>query len=173
MLPSQPLPEDVKSALMSWEYSDNPSPVSTAHSLQPRNSFESRKWKDSSSLTDSTFDESVLRALCDLDCGVPLLLERIKQGMISCREASFYFRKRAVLEEDYGKSLLKLARTTSDVYSNGEGKAGTFVTAWQRSLKIQETLADNRLGFAQKLSEMSEELKNLANETDKSRKQVY
>lgn len=172
-------PEDSAAALMSWEYTDNPSPVSLApsqqiHQVHSRTSLEStRKWKDNTpSLADSSFDETVLRALCDLDCGVPLLLDRIKQSMISCREASLYFRKRAILEDEYGKSMLKLARSTSEVYSTSEGKAGTFVNAWQRSLKIQETLADNRLGFAQKLSEMSEELKNLANEVDKNRKQV-
>ena len=76
------------------------------------------------------------------------------------------------MEDEYGKNMLKLARTTSEVYSTTEGKAGSFVSAWQKSLKIQETLADNRLGFAQKLSEMSEELKNLANEVDRNRKQV-
>jgi Rho GTPase-activating protein RGD1 len=59
---------------------------------------------DSNTVVEPGFDESVLRALCDLDvsvmpksrlspisatflikCGVPLLLDRIKQSMISCR----------------------------------------------------------------------------------------
>jgi hypothetical protein len=179
--------QDESATTMSWEgYPDNSSPLSTAPSvpvqghnhnqsqsqIQPRGSFESRKWKDTVSIADSTFDESILRALCDLDCAVPLLLDRIKQSMISCREVSLYFRKRAMLEDEYGKNMLKLTRTTGEVYSTSEGKAGSFVTSWQKSLKIQETLADNRLGFAQKLSEMSDELKNLANEVDKNRKQV-
>lgn len=53
------------------------------------------------SLVEPSFDENVLRALCELDvsfrwlhppfdinlfqCGVPLLLDRIKQSMVSCR----------------------------------------------------------------------------------------
>ena len=52
-------------------------------------------------VVEPTFDENVLRALCDMDvsenvsksnphadlvkCGVPLLLDRIKQSMVSCR----------------------------------------------------------------------------------------
>lgn len=31
------------------------------------------------------FEEGTLRALCDLDCGFPLLMDRIKQSMASCR----------------------------------------------------------------------------------------
>jgi Rho GTPase-activating protein RGD1 len=63
---------------------------------------------DSASLVEPSFDENVLRALCDLDvrpgaivmsvfaqlhlltqCGVPLLLDRIKQSMVSCRVIFF------------------------------------------------------------------------------------
>jgi hypothetical protein len=58
---------------------------------------------DAISLVEPSFDENVLRVLCELDvsifdrcllpvnvfaslqCGVPLLLDRIKQSMVSCR----------------------------------------------------------------------------------------
>jgi hypothetical protein len=59
---------------------------------------------DEPNMVEPSFDENVLRALCDLDvcpsvliiscywlntlltqCGVPLLLDRIKQSMVSCR----------------------------------------------------------------------------------------
>ncbi|KAG8215039.1 Rho GTPase activation protein [Butyriboletus roseoflavus] len=127
---------------------------------------------DVASLVEPSFDENVLRALCELDCGVPLLLDRIKQSMVSCREASVFFKKRAVLEEEYGKSLQKLARGTSEVYSMNDGKAGSFVHAWQSSMKLHEVMADNRLRFAQRLNEMSDELASLAKEVDKNRKQT-
>ncbi|KIM44840.1 hypothetical protein M413DRAFT_66838 [Hebeloma cylindrosporum] len=124
------------------------------------------------SLVEPTFDENVLRALCELDCGVPLLLDRIKQGMVSCREASVFFKKRALIEEEYGKTLQKLARTTSEVYAVNDGKAGSFVSAWQSSLRIHEAMAENRTRFAQRLNEMSEELSTLVKEVDKNRKQT-
>ncbi|KAG2749643.1 RhoGAP-domain-containing protein [Suillus brevipes Sb2] len=127
---------------------------------------------DAVSLVETSFDENVLRVLCELDCGVPLLLDRIKQSMVSCREASVFFKKRAVLEEEYGKSLQKLARTTSEVYSMNDGKAGSFVGAWQSSMKIHEVMAENRIRFAQRLNEMSDELASLAKEVDKNRKQT-
>ncbi|KAF9219752.1 RhoGAP-domain-containing protein [Gyrodon lividus] len=127
---------------------------------------------DVASLVEPSFDENVLRALCEIDCGVPLLLDRIKQSMVSCREASVFFKKRAVLEEEYGKGLQKLARSTSEVYSMNDGKAGSFVHAWQSSMKLHEVMAENRIRFSQRLNEMSDELASLAKEVDKNRKQT-
>ncbi|KAK7060825.1 Rho GTPase-activating protein [Paramarasmius palmivorus] len=121
-------------------------------------------------LVEPTFDEGLLRALCDMDCGVPLLLDRIKQSMVSCREASVFFKKRAAIEEEYGKSLQKLARSTAEVYAMNDGKAGSFVYAWQTSMRIHDTMGDNRIRFAQRLNEMSDELANIAKEVDKNRK---
>ena len=39
-------------------------------------------------------------------------------------------------------------------------------------MKLHEVMADNRLRFAQRLNEMSDELASLAKEVDKNRKQV-
>ncbi|KIK93772.1 hypothetical protein PAXRUDRAFT_828636 [Paxillus rubicundulus Ve08.2h10] len=127
---------------------------------------------DVGSLVEPSFDENVLRALCEMDCGVPLLLDRIKQSMVSCREASVFLKKRAVFEEEYGKGLQKLARGTSEVYSMNDGKAGSFVHAWQSSMKLHEVMAENRIRFAQRLNEMSDELASLVKEVDKNRKQT-
>ena len=40
------------------------------------------------------------------------------------QEASMFFKKRAALEEEYGKNLQKLIRATSEGYSTSDGKAG-------------------------------------------------
>lgn len=40
------------------------------------------------------------------------------------------------------------------------------------SMRIHESMAENRIRFAQRLNEMSEELTMLVKEVDKSRKQV-
>ncbi|PFH51020.1 hypothetical protein AMATHDRAFT_85386 [Amanita thiersii Skay4041] len=172
-----------------------PSSLLISTSTQPRSSTDSAappQWRDNPALSlerrdtlatihseaptpiliEPSFDESVLRTLCDLDlfpqCSVPLLLDRIKQSM----EAATFFRKRAVIEEEYGKSLQKLARGTSDAYGLTDGKAGSFVSAWQSALRVHEMMAENRLRFSQRLNEMSEELATLAKEVDKNRKQT-
>lgn len=126
---------------------------------------------DPNSLVDGNFDEAVLRSLCELDCGVLLLLDRIKQGMASCREASAFFKRRALIEDEYGKTMQKTARAAADMYGQSDGKAGTFVNAWKGTLKIHDTMGDNRLRFANRLNEMGEELASLAKEVDKNRKQ--
>ena len=48
----------------------------------------------------------------------------------------------------------------------------SFVNAWQSAMKTHETMAENRIRFAQRLNEMSEELNNLSKEVEKTRKQV-
>ena len=35
-----------------------------------------------------------------------------------------FFKKRAVMEEEYGKNLQKLARSTAELYALNDGKAG-------------------------------------------------
>ena len=109
--------------------------------------------------------------------------------MVDCQETSVFFKKRAVLEEDYGRGMQKLAKMTSEVYSLNDGKAGcdlsvncitlysyalisSFVKAWQSTMKIHEIMAENRIKFAQRLNEMSDELANLAKEVEKNRKSV-
>lgn len=79
---------------------DTPTALSDSQEIPPPNS----------ELVETAFDENVLRALCEMDvcslcifnwnthlswhgtfnsqCGVPLLLDRIKQSMVSCRASS-------------------------------------------------------------------------------------
>ncbi|KAI8985727.1 GTPase activating protein [Trametes punicea] len=121
-------------------------------------------------LVEPSFDENILRALCETDCGVPLLLDRIKQSMVSCREAAAFLKRRAGVEDEYGRAMQKLARQAANEYATSEAKAGSFVNAWQSSMRTHELMAENRIKFAARLNEMSEELTNLAKEVDKTRK---
>ncbi|EPQ31318.1 uncharacterized protein PFL1_06843 [Pseudozyma flocculosa PF-1] len=123
-------------------------------------------------IVPTSFDEGMLRALCDIDCGMPLLFDRIKQSMVSAREAATFLKKRAAIEEEYARNLTKLARSTLETYSMSDAKAGSYVGSWQSMMKTHEAVADNRIRFASKLTEMSDELNNLAREVDKSRKQT-
>ncbi|OCF32411.1 GTPase activating protein [Kwoniella heveanensis CBS 569] len=116
------------------------------------------------------FDEGILRGLCDLDCALPLLADRIKQSIASCKQVAVFFRSRADIEEKYARSMTELCRTTGDVYARADCKAGSFVSAYQGGLKLQEQLAQNRIRFSQRLNEMSDELLSLAREGEKMRK---
>ena len=57
-------------------------------------------------------------------------------------------------------------------YQNTDRFPRSFATAWEKSMKIHEVMADNRMKFASTLNEMSEDLNNLAKEVDRSRKQA-
>lgn len=49
---------------------------------------------------------------------------------LSCsiyQEAAAFLKKRASIEEEYGKSLQKLSRSTADTYSMSDGKAGCVI----------------------------------------------
>ncbi|KAF8517885.1 RhoGAP-domain-containing protein [Hysterangium stoloniferum] len=168
---------------------DSPPPIAPRLSSESANKPSSSRWQDeiptierrdtvasipsydAASIMEN-FDDNVLRALCDLDCGVPLLLDRIKQSMVSCREAAVFFKKRSTIEEEYSKNMQKLARISSEVYAMNDGKAGSFVNAWQASMHIHEVIAENRSRFAQRLSDISEELNSLAKHVDKGRKET-
>ncbi|ORX39261.1 hypothetical protein BD324DRAFT_619059 [Kockovaella imperatae] len=116
------------------------------------------------------FDEGVLRALCDMDGSLSLLADRIKQSIASCKQVAVFFRSRAEIEEKYARSLQELYRTTGDVYSRADCKAGTFVSAYHSGLRLQSQVAENKLRFAQRLNEMSDELLGLAREGERLRK---
>lgn len=40
------------------------------------------------------------------------------------KEASIFFKKRALIEEEYGRTLQKLARSQAETYALNDGKAG-------------------------------------------------
>lgn len=48
----------------------------------------------------------------------------------------------------------------------------TFVASYQQSLRVQESLAQNRIRFATRLNEMCDELLGLAREGERMRKMV-
>ncbi|KAF9349146.1 hypothetical protein BGX34_002013 [Mortierella sp. NVP85] len=133
-----------------------------------------------SDLKDTDSDtRSLIAHLTDLDSGLPILLERVKQNLHSGKEMISFFKKRAVMEAEYGTNILKLATGFRDTYrqqsegSNGQAhfKQGTYGDCWLHVLEIHERLGNNRLEFSRDLQVLSEELSSIYKETDRSRKQ--
>ena len=90
--------------------------------------------------------------------------------MTSTQETSIFLKKRAQIEEDYGRAMQKLSRERIESYSISDGKAGSFVTAFTALLRTHEIVADNRIRMATQLGEMSDQLIEVAREVEKSRK---
>jgi hypothetical protein len=61
-----------------------------------------------------------------VSCKVSALLTSLMQTLQNYlfQEASAFFKKRAVIEDEYGRTLQKLSRSTSEVYAVNDGKAG-------------------------------------------------
>ena len=47
--------------------------------------------------------------------------------MTSCKEVATFLKKRAALEEEYGRSMHKLLKATSEAYTVNDGKAGSVL----------------------------------------------
>lgn len=47
--------------------------------------------------------------------------------VLASQEVSNFFKKKAALEEDYGRNMHKLVRTTSEAYTMNDGKAGSVL----------------------------------------------
>lgn len=114
-------------------------------------------------------DYTTFMYLCDHEKGFPLMLARVKQAMVSSKDAALFIRKKALLDEEYGLQLSKLVQQFS---SNEEGKDGSYKNSWQNLLQQHDQVARDRLAFAENVKHISEELNRLQQTVEKSRKQV-
>ncbi|MBW0491161.1 hypothetical protein O181_030876 [Austropuccinia psidii MF-1] len=118
------------------------------------------------------FDEGVLRTLCGLECGLPLILDRLKQAVGTSREVSSFLKKRGQLEEEYGAKLAKLAKERLESYTHlgGELKSGSFARQFSQFLSTHERIGSERAEYGQRLNAIADELLNLSKEVERIRK---
>ncbi|KAF8928598.1 hypothetical protein BGZ47_001521 [Haplosporangium gracile] len=80
-----------------------------------------------SDLQDVDADTKQLIAhLTDLDSGLPIMLERIKQNLHSCKDLVSFLKKRSVMEAEYGTSLLKLSSGMRETYRQQQPEGSSF-----------------------------------------------
>ncbi|KAJ2842126.1 hypothetical protein IWW36_006022, partial [Coemansia brasiliensis] len=123
----------------------------------------------SSSLSSQQVD------LTEIDGGLSMLLERSRQSLGSCKEAVVFLKSRAKVEEEYGRSLQKVAQQTLKMMDNGARTSlgmSTQQAAWQRLVEVHETLASNRMKFSITLSEMSDYLGNYVKTKESVRRKL-
>ncbi|KAJ2451308.1 Rho GTPase-activating protein [Coemansia sp. RSA 2336] len=113
--------------------------------------------------------------LTEIDGGLSMLLERSRQSLGSCKEAVVFLKSRAKVEEEYGRSLQKVAQQTLKMMDNGARTSlgmSTQQAAWQRLVEVHETLASNRMKFSITLSEMSDYLGNYVKTKESVRRKL-
>lgn len=102
--------------------------------------------------------------------GVGKLLDRLKQSIFSARELSNFLRERALIEDRYAQGYKKLLRSASESIRRPEARQGSYARNFDESLRLNDRLADNGLQFANAMQTMSEQLRDLAENTEKGRK---
>ncbi|KAJ3115078.1 hypothetical protein HK100_001463, partial [Physocladia obscura] len=116
-------------------------------------------------------NEKIVQILCDFESGFSLMLDRIKQNMYSCKEVASFLKRRATIEEEYGRSMTKLSQSILASKSD-DGKAGSYSEAWKHTLALHEQIGNIRLKFASNISAVADEISSLHKNTERSRKQL-
>ncbi|WAR61997.1 hypothetical protein PtB15_14B91 [Puccinia triticina] len=147
----------------------NPSTASLNPSPPPPQQKSSRLPPNAQTID---FDEGVLRTLCGLECGFPLVIDRLKQAVGTSREVGLFLKKKSQLEEEYGIKLAKLAKERLDAYTHlgGEVKAGSFARQYCNFLATHERIAIERTEYGARLNLIADELANLGKEVERVRK---
>ncbi|CAB5133239.1 unnamed protein product [Rhizophagus irregularis] len=116
--------------------------------------------------------QGIIKMLCELDGGLSIALERVKQDVISAKEVATFLKKRASLEEEYGRMMIKMSRSLQESHNTNDTKQGSYGESWMNMLKLHESIGENRVKFAAAIQEISEDVSVLYKETDKSRKNL-
>ncbi|KAJ4384030.1 Rho GTPase-activating protein [Didymella sp. IMI 355093] len=104
------------------------------------------------------------------DVGVTTLLNRLKASIASARDFASFLKRRGALEEEQAGSLKKLSRLTLDGLRKADTRHESYATQFEQVLHANERIADNGTQFGLALHAMHENLLQLANKMDASRK---
>lgn len=80
-----------------------------------------------------------------------------------------FLKARSKLEEEHGKSMVRLANCTTKT----EGKQGMYHNAWQDCGKLHAKIGEIKVNFALSINEIAENILILQRNTERSRKQVF
>ncbi|ORY95254.1 Rho GTPase activation protein [Syncephalastrum racemosum] len=116
--------------------------------------------------------KDVMAQLMELDqTGFQCLLEKVKQDMHAAKDAMLFLKKRAAIEEEYGRQMVKLAQSTAEAFDKAHPRSGTYGDAWTSFLKVHETIGEQRVRFSADVTEVADDLQLLYKDTEKGRKQ--
>ncbi|CAG8805969.1 9865_t:CDS:2, partial [Dentiscutata erythropus] len=78
----------------------------------------------SSDITDRANEpQGLIKLLCEIDGGLGIALERVKQCSSSAK-ASTFLKKRAAIEDEYGRMMIKLAKSMQEGHHTNDTKQG-------------------------------------------------
>lgn len=133
------------------------------------NDFRGNPGTGGTTLNDDTSRR--LDAALHAPFGIDKLLNRLKQSIYSTREFSGFLRERCALEDRHAQGYKKLVRNTGESLRRAEARQGSYARNFGETLQLNERLAENGLTFASALHTMSEELRDVADNAERGRKQ--
>ncbi|KAJ1549297.1 hypothetical protein HK096_000169, partial [Nowakowskiella sp. JEL0078] len=77
---------------------------------------------------------------------------------LSKEESAAFLKKRAVIEEEYAKSICKLSTSAIDGKNTQEGKDGTYGDAWIQFCRMHEQIGEVHATLARNISQQAEAL---------------
>ncbi|OBZ83191.1 Beta-chimaerin [Choanephora cucurbitarum] len=115
-------------------------------------------------------DSEVTGKLVEVEGGFQCLLDKVKQDMQATKDVITFLEKRAAIEKEYGKQLMKLSQSMHETYEKAHTKKSSYGTVWTRFLKVHETIGEQRVKFAGDISEVADDLQIVYKDTEKNRK---
>ncbi|KAI8375018.1 Rho GTPase activation protein [Choanephora cucurbitarum] len=110
--------------------------------------------------------------MAELEGGLHALLEKVKGDSQVTKDISTFLKKRAFLEESYGRDMVKVAQSTAEAFDKAHPKSGTFGDVWISMLKVHEIIGNQRIKFATSISDLAEDLLSLGRNIEKDRKKI-
>ncbi|XP_028829811.1 F-BAR domain only protein 2 isoform X3 [Denticeps clupeoides] len=99
--------------------------------------------------------------------GFDVLYHNMKHGQISSKELTDFIRERVTIEETYGRSMTKLAKSASNF-----SQLGTFAPLWDVFKTSTEKLAVCHLELVRKLQELIKEVQKYVDDQAKAHKKT-
>ncbi|KAK7209619.1 hypothetical protein V2G26_016797 [Clonostachys chloroleuca] len=104
------------------------------------------------------------------EIGITTLLNRLKASIATSKEFASFLKKRASLEESNAQGLKKVSRATQHSLRQPDHRQGSFSSAYDDIVQIHERMSENGSQFASSLLKMHDELVELVNSSEQSRK---
>ncbi|KAI8332784.1 Rho GTPase activation protein [Blakeslea trispora] len=90
--------------------------------------------------------------------------------MQATKDAIMFLEKRAAIEKEYGKQLIKLSQSMHEAHEKAHTKKSSYGNVWTQFLKVHETIGEQRVKFSGDISEVADDLQIVYKDTEKNRK---
>ncbi|RFU34467.1 hypothetical protein B7463_g1860, partial [Scytalidium lignicola] len=104
------------------------------------------------------------------EIGVSTLLNRLKQSIASAKEFASFLKERSSLEDKHANGLRKLCRSTTENIHKPEHRQHSFLRAYEETVTIHESMAENEAQFAISLHQMHDDIMEMISNIDRNRK---